>query len=186
MSIRHSLLAILDEGDCYGYQLRVEFERRTGGSRPLNVGQVYATLDRLERDGFVGKCPASTTGHVYYSITSEGRTEAVRWFTAASLGAGLDDLATKLALAQSLPRMDAATMVEAQRESAVVARDAARAELPSPDLSRQLVVDAKVESAEAELRWLDRAAVLLNHRRPFGLDAEPPRRGRPIRAGVES
>ena len=186
MSIRHSLLAILDQGDCYGYQLRVEFERRTGGSRTLNVGQVYATLDRLERDGFVTKRAASATGHVYYAITNAGRTEALKWFTAASKSADLDNLATKLALAQSLPHVDAASMVRTQRESAVVARDAARAELPSPDLSRRLVIDAKVEAAEAQLRWLDRVAVLLSDSQPFGLDAEPPRRGRPLRTGGNS
>ena len=77
-------------------------------------------------------------------------------------------------------------MVRTQRESAVVARDAARAELPSPDLSRRLVIDAKVEAAEAQLRWLDRVAVLLRDSQPFGLDAEPPRRGRPQRTGGNS
>ena len=50
MSVRQSLLAILDQGACYGYQLRAEFDRRTGSTWPLNVGQIYNTLDRLERD----------------------------------------------------------------------------------------------------------------------------------------
>ena len=51
MSIRHSLLALLVEGDAYGNQLRTAFEERTGGTWPLNIGQVYQTLDRLVRDG---------------------------------------------------------------------------------------------------------------------------------------
>ncbi len=50
MSVRLSLLAILDQGPCYGYQLRTEFDRRTGSTWPVNVGQIYNTLDRLERD----------------------------------------------------------------------------------------------------------------------------------------
>ena len=51
MSIRHSLLALLSEGPKYGFQLRQEFEASTGDVWPLNVGQVYTTLQRLERDG---------------------------------------------------------------------------------------------------------------------------------------
>ena len=53
MSVRHALLALLSEGPKYGLQLREEFEARTGEVWPLNVGQVYTTLQRLERDGLV-------------------------------------------------------------------------------------------------------------------------------------
>ena len=51
MSIRRGLLALLAQEPMYGAQLRTEFESRTGGTWPLNVGQVYTTLSRLERDG---------------------------------------------------------------------------------------------------------------------------------------
>ena len=53
MSVRHALLALLSEGPKYGLQLRHEFEARTGEVWPLNVGQVYTTLQRLERDALV-------------------------------------------------------------------------------------------------------------------------------------
>ncbi len=53
MSVRHALLALLSEGPKYGLQLREEFEARTGEVWRLNVGQVYTTLQRLERDGLV-------------------------------------------------------------------------------------------------------------------------------------
>jgi DNA-binding PadR family transcriptional regulator len=53
MSIRHSLLALLSAGPKYGQLLKAEFEACTGELWPLNVGQVYTTLDRLERDGYV-------------------------------------------------------------------------------------------------------------------------------------
>ena len=53
MSVRHALLALLSEGPKYGLQLRQEFEAKTGEVWPLNVGQVYTTLQRLERDGLV-------------------------------------------------------------------------------------------------------------------------------------
>ena len=181
MSIRHSLLAILDQGDCYGYQLRVEFERRTGQFRSLNVGQVYATLDRLERDGFVSKRGANSTGHVYYAITGAGRLELAAWFDAAAPGTGLHQLAVKVALLQSLPGVDARAVVNRQRESTVATLDDLRTQAPTRDLSRQIVVDAQIAAAEAELEWLTHAGSLLLGSEPFGLEVDPPRRGRPVR-----
>lgn len=181
MSIRHSLLAILDQGDCYGYQLRVEFERRTGHSRSLNVGQVYATLDRLERDGCVSKLGANSTGHVYYAITDAGRAGVSAWFDTAGLGSSLDEMAAKVALAQSLPGVDAAAVVRRQRESTEARLDTMRAEVVSLDLSRQLVLGAQITAAEAELGWLRHADSLLLSSQPFALEAQPPRRGRPVR-----
>ena len=47
----------------YGYQLRAEFEARTGATWPLNVGQVYTTLSRLERDGLVEPAGEDDDGH---------------------------------------------------------------------------------------------------------------------------
>ncbi len=61
MSVRQALLALLDEQPMYGAQLRAQFERRTGGTWPLNVGQVYQTLARLERDGLVEATGPRTT-----------------------------------------------------------------------------------------------------------------------------
>ena len=53
LSVRHALLGLLSEGPKYGLQLREEFEAATGEVWPLNIGQVYTTLQRLERDGLV-------------------------------------------------------------------------------------------------------------------------------------
>ena len=50
MSVKHGLLALLVEGPRYGYELKSGFEGRTGDTWPLNVGQVYTTLARLERE----------------------------------------------------------------------------------------------------------------------------------------
>jgi len=49
MSIRRGLLALLAQEPMYGAQLRSEFESRTGGTWPLNVGQVYTTLTGWSR-----------------------------------------------------------------------------------------------------------------------------------------
>ena len=102
MSVRQSLLAILDQGPCYGYQLRHEFDRRTGSTWPLNVGQIYNTLDRLERDGLVEKGAVDGQGHVYWQITEAGRAEVASWLASpVERPAGTrDELAIKLAVAE--------------------------------------------------------------------------------------
>src|ERR1700704_469826 len=83
VSVRHALLALLSEGPKYGLQLREEFEANTGQVWPLNVGQVYTTLQRLERDGLVS---AAGDGEELepgpqkaYRITDAGSAELVQW-----------------------------------------------------------------------------------------------------------
>src|SRR5215212_7482110 len=76
VSVRNALLALLEQGPRYGYQLRAEFEDRTGGTWPLNVGQVYTTLARLERDGLVEGRTADPEGgeaRRTYRISDAGR-----------------------------------------------------------------------------------------------------------------
>src|SRR5436190_1039780 len=86
MAIREGLLALLDEGPRHGYQLKTDFEAITGGVWPLNVGQVYNTLDRLERDGLVtanGEQARAAGGpQRTYRLTASGREELGSWWTA--------------------------------------------------------------------------------------------------------
>ena len=80
MSIRHALLALLSEGPKYGLQLRDEFEQRTGEVWPLNVGQVYTTLQRLERDGLIESDGEDDAGpQKSFRITTDGTTELETW-----------------------------------------------------------------------------------------------------------
>jgi DNA-binding PadR family transcriptional regulator len=60
--VKHGLLALLERGPMHGYQLRVAFEESTGGTWPLNIGQVYTTLSRLEPDGLVRPRRRTTPG----------------------------------------------------------------------------------------------------------------------------
>src|SRR5205823_1531097 len=98
MSVKLGLLALLDEGDMYGYQLRTTFEQRTGATWPLNIGQVYTTLNRLERDGLVEETGDDGEGHQTYRITPAGREEVRRWFVTpvSRSAAPRDELAIKL------------------------------------------------------------------------------------------
>jgi DNA-binding PadR family transcriptional regulator len=162
MSIRHGLLALLERGTRYGYQLRVEFERTTGGTWPLNIGQVYTTLARLERDGLVRALPESDGGQRPYEITDTGRAELTLWF-ASPIERGdrpRDELAIKLALAITTPGVDVRAVVQTQRTSTMhtlqeLTRLKATADINDGDLAWRLVLESMVFQAEAEIRWLD-------------------------------
>ena len=78
MSVPHALLALLSEGPKYGLRLQNEFEARTGEVWPLNVGQVYTTLQRLERDGLV---EADAEGERPEALPDHGRRGSTSWPT---------------------------------------------------------------------------------------------------------
>ncbi|MFG3223377.1 PadR family transcriptional regulator [Kitasatospora sp. NPDC048194] len=123
MSIRHGLLALLDEGPRYGYQLRSEFEARTGATWPLNVGQVYTTLSRLERDGLVEAAGEDDEGHQFYAATDAGRAELRAWFDTPvpRTNPPRDELAIKLAMAVTVPGVDVGAVVQGQRRHSIKA-----------------------------------------------------------------
>ncbi|MCD0482816.1 PadR family transcriptional regulator [Streptacidiphilus sp. ASG 303] len=178
MSIRHGLLALLDQGPRYGYQLRSEFEARTGATWPLNVGQVYTTLGRLERDGLVEPSGEDDEGHVFYAVTEKGRAELRSWFGSpvSRDDPPRDELAIKLAMAVTVPGVDVREVVQAQRRHSIRAlqdctRLKARAMAEGAadsdgDLAWLLVLDQMIFRTEAEVRWLDHCESRLARHRP--------------------
>src|SRR5438874_12088457 len=150
MSVRHALLALLSEGPKYGLQLRHEFEARTGEVWPLNVGQVYTTLQRLERDGRVasdddgdGDGPQRT-----FRITSDGEAELDAWLrTPPDLSSPpRDELVIKVLVAARLPGVDVAEVIRAHRRHIVelMQQWTKSKELAAPgDYALALVVDAE-------------------------------------------
>jgi DNA-binding PadR family transcriptional regulator len=161
MSVKYGLLALLERGPMHGYQLRAAFEESTGGTWPLNIGQVYTTLSRLERDTLVFALPEKDGGQRSYEITDPGRAELALWF-ATPVGRGdrpRDELAIKLALALTTPGVDVRAVVQTQRTATMRAlQEFTRlktAQAEPPDLPWRLVLDAMIFQAEAEARWLD-------------------------------
>jgi DNA-binding PadR family transcriptional regulator len=180
MSIRHGLLVLLERGPRYGSRLRTEFEARTGGTWPLNIGQVYTTLGRLERDGMVVQDGEDEAGRVLYSLTEVGRGELRAWFARPVERASppRDELAIKRALAVGAPGVDVRKVVEAQRRHVADAmheyvrqRAQALAQAPGhPDeIARLLVLEQLICHAEAEIRWLDHCEARL-----LRLNSTPP------------
>ena len=171
MSIRRGLLALLAQEPMYGAQLRSEFESRTGGTWPLNVGQVYTTLARLERDRLVEAAGAADDeGRINYRLTDLGRAEVERWW-AAPVDRGdtpRDELVIKLALAVTVSGVDVQRLVQTQRTATLrhlqdltklkrTTSDEAGGRGPDQrnELAWLLVLDNLVFAAEAEIRWLD-------------------------------
>ncbi|MBM6405395.1 PadR family transcriptional regulator [Phycicoccus sp. CSK15P-2] len=184
MSVRLGLMALLAEGDTYGARLRSEFEERTGGTWPLNVGQVYTTLERLVRDGLVEQVGESDAeGRIAYHLTDTGRAELDTWWTTPvdRTSTPRDELTIKLALAVTAPGVDVAQVVQHQRTSTLrhlrdltrLKRDALdRAEGTGEGADTEhgvawlLVLENLVFAAEAEVRWLDHVeSVLARHAR---------------------
>ena len=175
MSIKMGLLALLTEGPAYGYQLRAEFEARTGATWPLNVGQVYQTLSRLERDGSVEPA-GEEEGRVLYRITDQGREEVAGWFISPVVRTqpARDELAIKLALAVTSPGVDVGAVIQQQRTATMAAlQDYTRLKRQDQDLAWGLVLDALVFQTEAEIRWLDHCEARLRRQAAERRSAAP-------------
>jgi DNA-binding PadR family transcriptional regulator len=163
MSVRHALLALLSEGPKYGLQLREEFEARTGEVWPLNVGQVYTTLQRLERDGLVESDGAGDDGpQKGFHITADGEAELAGWLrTPPDLASPpRDELVMKVLVAVRVPGIDVHEVIQSHRRYLVELMQQwtriKEAEADS-DLSLALVVDSELFRLDAVIRWLDAA-----------------------------
>jgi DNA-binding PadR family transcriptional regulator len=164
MSVRYGLLALLASAPKHGYQLRAEFEAATGGNWPLNIGQVYTTLQRLERDGLVRPVRVIGEGQHPYELTEQGRQEVDGWLLTPlprELSAR-NELALKVALAVDVGA-NVATVLQVQRRATMKLLHDLRASRPEPgeDLAGALATDAMAFAAEAEMNWLDHAETLL-------------------------
>lgn len=163
MSVKHGLLALLAEAPRHGYQLKTDFEHRTGGSWAINIGQVYTTLQRLERDGLVEPIepPGSDTDRHDYRITSTGRDQLSAWFVTPVVpdGPPRDELTIKVLLAVASSDLDVTGILQRQRTASVeqlqaYTRRKAQSD-PQKDLAFLLMLDALIFRTEAEIRWLD-------------------------------
>ena len=176
MAIREGLLALLERGPMYGYQLRAAFEASTGAAWPLNIGQVYTTLNRLERDRLVAPVGGpGDDGRVVYALTDTGRQELERWFATPvdREARPRDELIIKLAMSLTTPGVDARAVIDTQRAATLrVLQQLTRQKAKSltdvevahdpADTAALLVLESAIFAAEAEVRWLDHCDLTLN------------------------
>lgn len=163
MSVRHALLGLLSAGPKYGMQLREEFEDATGDAWPLNAGQVYTTLQRLERDGLVDSNGAGEDERQKdYRITTRGQAELGKWLTTPpDPGAPpRDDLITKVLVALRVPGADVHDVIQAHRRQVVELMQqwtSVKHEEAEFDLPFALMVEAELIRLGAVVQWLEAA-----------------------------
>jgi DNA-binding PadR family transcriptional regulator len=171
MSVRYGLLALLDEAPSHGYQLKTAFERRTGGNWALNIGQVYTTIQRLERDGFVESVDGGATDddRREYRITTTGRAQLAEWFDhpVVAEAPARDELTIKVLLAVAAGDIDVTALLQRQRRASVeqlqaYTRRKAKAD-PKQDAAFLILLDALIFRTEAEIRWLDACDARIRH-----------------------
>jgi DNA-binding PadR family transcriptional regulator len=166
VSVPHALLALLSEGPKYGLRLQSEFESRTGEVWPLNVGQVYTTLQRLERDGLVESDGDGERSRKRYRITPAGSEELAGWLRTPP---GLvppprDELLIKVLVALQIPGVDVHEILQVHRRHAIEVMQRytrIKAQAAEDDVALALVADAELFRLEAIVRWLDAADVRL-------------------------
>jgi DNA-binding PadR family transcriptional regulator len=162
MSVRHALLALLSEGPKYGLQLRHEFEERTGEVWPLNVGQVYTTLQRLERDGLVEAEGDEDGTQKSFRLTEDGASELDSWLrTPPDLSSPpRDELVIKVLVATRIPGVDVHDVIQDHRRHVVeIMQEWTRVkrDTDDQDVNLILVVDAELFRLDSVIRWLDAA-----------------------------
>jgi DNA-binding PadR family transcriptional regulator len=175
MSVPHALLALLSEKPKYGLRLQNEFEARTGEVWPLNVGQVYTTLQRLERDGLVesdgeGERPQKQKR---YRITPAGAHELADWLRTPPelVPPPRDELVIKVLVALQVPGINVYELLQVHRRHVIELMQRytrIKAEAAEDEVPLALVADAELFRLEAIVRWLDAADVRLKQLTPAG------------------
>lgn len=129
MAVRDALLALLTMGPAYGFALHGGLSLRTGGRRAVNVGQTYATLERLTKQGLVEPAGTTDDGLPLHRLTSTGEQSAHAWLSGAdAAGADVwDETLDRVLIACSLPGWDVAATVEQERHRWLARREHAAA-----------------------------------------------------------
>lgn len=160
--MRFPLLALLATGPAHGYELKQALEQRFGAVLPpLNAGQVYTTLSRLQRDGLVDDDAVAQNGRPnkrVYRLTDAGQAELRGWVRDSTPATRLkDDFFIKLVLARAARIADPLELIDRQRS---VYLQALRelddvAAVTDGDATASLLVEGAALHLEADLKWLD-------------------------------
>jgi DNA-binding PadR family transcriptional regulator len=165
VSVAHALLSFLEAEPRHGYELKHEYDSLFAAGKPLQFGQIYATLGRLQRDERI-RLAAQEAGRgperKCYEITDRGRAELERWLAepVAPEAQSQSTLFAKTVLALRSGRpadeyldRQRACHLERMRELTALKRNG--------DLSAALFADHVLFHLDADLRWIDQARARL-------------------------
>jgi DNA-binding PadR family transcriptional regulator len=164
MTVSMAMLALLDGGPSHGWALKQRYDRLLGQGRELKFGQVYSTLARLERDGMVqdiGFAPGDGAERRVYAITERGVEDFDTWLATPHLPGGRPaELFTKVVLALESGRSAAQILIDQQRVYLDRMRHLTAARHDGDAIDR-LASDYEIAHLEADLKWIELAAVRL-------------------------
>lgn len=165
--MRNAILSLLARGPSHGYELKQQLDSAFAGAwPPVNVGQVYSTLQRLDKDGLVRGVEVQQAGRpprTDYELTGQGIEEVRLWFaTPADAPRLRDDFLMKVVLAGKTGAEDPAQLVTRQRERylqslAEIERLASSIRPPagSADGVAAMALEGAALHLQADLKWLD-------------------------------
>ena len=179
MSVPDGLLVLLRDGPTHGYQLATAFAARTAGLWSLNTGQVYTTLDRLARDGFVAPdgTDAGDARRRPWRLTPDGRDRAEQWLASVPpQPAARDELVLRVLLVAAADLRAALDVVDLQRRELVAHLQSIRKgqRAAGPDVLGRMAADAGAVRIESDLRWLDLGEERIRHALAESPVAPPP------------
>ncbi len=167
MSVKYAMLGILAEKDLHGYELKTSFDEKVGEFWSLNYGQIYSTLDRLEKDDLVThdrKAQDKRPDRKIYSITRKGRKELDEWLATPvnRVRALRDEFFVKLVFMDKNNPAPVLDLIEKQKalylkqmnrltHQKVELKKKPRA---ADALTTELLMDAGLFHAEADIKWL--------------------------------
>jgi DNA-binding PadR family transcriptional regulator len=183
VSVRDGLLAILTLGPAYGLQLHSELASRAPHRGPVNVGQIYSTLERLTGQGLIESAGQTSDGLPLHRLTDAGVMAVDVWKSDAALDALPEwtEMLDQVLIATTLDPVSAMRLVESYRRWWTRDRDGTRASLAAEHLrtDARLALLARETQAVAALAWLGAASDALadfDTHRPYSPDK--PKRGR--------
>ncbi len=179
MSLKYGILGLIAEEPLHGYEVKTRFEAMLGGTWEVNIGQVYSTLERLERDELVEAVgERGDRGRLAYQVTDAGRAELQRWLSEPDAAPQQihDELFVKLMLIRRLANGNLEGLIARQRRVYLQRlRDLAELERRAraeqrPDLL--LLLKGAVIHTEADIKWLDACLEEIASLQPYTAESD--------------
>jgi len=162
LSLKYGVLGLLAEEPLHGYEVKNRFEAMLGGTWEVNIGQIYTTLQRLERDGLVRPVgERGDRGKLQYELSESGRNAVETWLGEPDSGPQQlhEDIYVKLLLATRLVNGDLRPLLARQKRAYLQRlrdlnqlEDRARKD-GRHDLAR--LVRGALLHTEADIKWID-------------------------------
>lgn len=162
--MRLHLLALLAKEPAHGYELKQALEQTFGSAYPSpNIGQIYVTLGRLEKDGLVRSVGVEQSNRpnkkVYY-LTAKGRDVLHLWVDEPTEGPRVrDEFFMKLVLAPMTGIADRMVLINRQRRHYLSLMKDLNELLdgtPPEDKIATLLIEGAMLHLQADLDWLER------------------------------